>query len=149
MRPRVEDTGIPLISDPNAALKDLQELRARSTTQFKDVYRPELPGDEEEDDIEELDAEYEPEEPGEPGESPEVDESMLLGIVVPLIRSREGRAGQNRCLVSEHLGEMPVNQNQRHHLKSVEKQVDKKTGVRERRVTDLNLMCPYPKTLPM
>ncbi|CAJ1358550.1 unnamed protein product [Effrenium voratum] len=125
VRPRVEDTGIP----PNAALKDLQELRARSTTQLKDVYRPELPGDEEEDDIEELDAEYEPEEPGEPGESPEVDESMLLGIVVPLIRSREGRAGQNRCLVSEHLGEMPVNQNQRHHLKSVEKQVDKKTDI--------------------
>ena len=101
MRPRVEDTGIPLISDPNAAaLKDLQELRARSATQFKDVYHPELPG-EEEDDIEELDAEYEPEEPGEAGEQPEVDENMLPGIVVPLIRSHARRASGSEPMSRE------------------------------------------------
>ena len=35
VRPRFEDTGIPLISDPNAALKDLQELRVpRSSRMF-------------------------------------------------------------------------------------------------------------------
>ena len=72
-----------------------------STTQFKDVYHPELPGEEEEDDIEELDAEHEPEEPGEAGEQPEVDETMLPGIVVPLIRSHARRASGSEPMSRE------------------------------------------------
>eukprot|EP00435_Cladocopium_sp_Y103_P048462 s105_g14.t1 len=33
----VEEQGCSIAADPDAALKDLQELRARSTTQFKDI----------------------------------------------------------------------------------------------------------------
>ena len=37
VRPLVEEQGCTTPADPEAALKDLQELRARSTTQFKDL----------------------------------------------------------------------------------------------------------------
>ena len=37
VRPKVEEQGCNVAADPSAALKDLQELRARSTTQFKDI----------------------------------------------------------------------------------------------------------------
>ena len=41
VRPRVEDHGTVVPVDVQAALKDLQELRARSTTQFRDVIEAE------------------------------------------------------------------------------------------------------------
>ena len=41
VRPRVEDIGSEIPVDVQAALHDLQELRARSTTQFRDVIEPE------------------------------------------------------------------------------------------------------------
>ena len=37
VRPLVEDTGYAKVADPQAAFDDLRDLRARSTTQFKDV----------------------------------------------------------------------------------------------------------------
>ena len=37
VRPLVEETGYAKVADPQAALDDLRDLRARSTTQFKDV----------------------------------------------------------------------------------------------------------------
>ncbi|CAJ1369328.1 unnamed protein product, partial [Effrenium voratum] len=52
----VFETGIPLVADPNAALRDLQALRARATTQYKDVFDPTIHEDQDED---ELDAMYE------------------------------------------------------------------------------------------
>lgn len=36
VRPLVQDTGMPVPSDRAAAMRDLQELKARSTTQFRD-----------------------------------------------------------------------------------------------------------------
>ena len=63
VRPKVEEQGCSVAADPSAALKDLQEVRARSTTQFKDItdaepqvedmaddrtdYEPNLMGDDE------------------------------------------------------------------------------------------------------
>ena len=41
VRPRIEDIGSEIPVDVQAALHDLQELRARSTTQFRDVIEPE------------------------------------------------------------------------------------------------------------
>ena len=79
VRPMVEDTGMPVSSDRQAALRDLQELKARSTTQFKDELRRSGHADEAEeldgDDVE-LDAEYEPTEPPDDGEvrDPQTDE---------------------------------------------------------------------------
>ncbi|CAJ1372215.1 unnamed protein product [Effrenium voratum] len=58
VRPRVEETGISLVADPNAALRDLQALRARSTTQYKDVFDPTIREDQDED---ELDAAFDEE----------------------------------------------------------------------------------------
>ena len=57
VRPMVEEQGCPIAADPDAALKDLQELRARSTTQFRDITDadPEL-----EDMAEEQADDYEP-----------------------------------------------------------------------------------------
>ena len=42
VRPLVQDTGCAPIADPRAALHALQDLRARSTTQYKDVFAPEV-----------------------------------------------------------------------------------------------------------
>ena len=42
VRPLVQDTGCAPIADPRAALQALQDLRARSTTQYKDVFAPEV-----------------------------------------------------------------------------------------------------------
>ena len=39
VRPLVEETGTPVPSDRGAAVRDLEELRARSTTQFRDEMR--------------------------------------------------------------------------------------------------------------
>lgn len=63
VRPMVEDTGMPVVADRKAALRDLQELKARSTTQFKDELRKSGRTEEAEELDEEeaeLDAEYEP-----------------------------------------------------------------------------------------
>ena len=60
VRPRVEDMGAVVPVDMKAALHDLQELRARSTTQFRDVMEPETG-------IEDL---LEEEGLGDPGEPP-------------------------------------------------------------------------------
>ncbi|CAE7647792.1 GIP [Symbiodinium sp. CCMP2592] len=38
VRPLVQDTGCAPVADPSAALADLYDIRARSTTQFRDVY---------------------------------------------------------------------------------------------------------------
>ncbi|CAE7354048.1 GIP [Symbiodinium microadriaticum] len=38
VRPLVQDTGCAPVADPAAALSDLYDIRARSTTQFRDVY---------------------------------------------------------------------------------------------------------------
>ena len=38
VRPVVEELGYATVADPAAAMRDLQDLRARSTTQFRDVY---------------------------------------------------------------------------------------------------------------
>ncbi|CAJ1379598.1 unnamed protein product, partial [Effrenium voratum] len=90
VRPRVEETGIPLVADPNAALQDLQALRARSTTQYKDVFDPTI---HEEQDEDELDAMYEPEaldfdeeaSPTSPAGSAEV--ISVPGVVVPFLQA--------------------------------------------------------------
>ena len=90
VRPRVEETGIPLVADPNAALQDLQALRARSTTQYKDVFDPTI---HEEQDEDELDAMYEPEAldfdeealPTSPAGSAEV--ISVPGVVVPFLQA--------------------------------------------------------------
>ena len=37
VRPVIEETGYNVVSDPGAAMEALQELKARSTTQFKDI----------------------------------------------------------------------------------------------------------------
>lgn len=46
VRPAVEDIGKDVSIDPEAALKDLKDLRARSTTQFKDALEDEMAGHE-------------------------------------------------------------------------------------------------------
>ena len=77
VRPMVEDTGMPAASDPKAALKDLQELKARSTTQFRDELKKSGHTDEVEElngDDMELDAEYEPTDPGDLPEQGSADE---------------------------------------------------------------------------
>ena len=84
VRPMVEDTGMPVACDRQAALRDLQELKARSTTQFKDELRrsgqideaDELDGD----DVE-LDAEYTPSLPGsvDEAEDPRSDDDASTG----------------------------------------------------------------------
>ena len=63
VRPVVEETGVAVPADRAAAMRDLEELKARSTTQFKDALKraggnpdvDELMGDENE-----IEAEYEP-----------------------------------------------------------------------------------------
>ena len=63
VRPMVEDTGMPVEPDRQAALRDLQELKARSTTQFKDELRRsghEVEAEELGGDDVELEAEYSP-----------------------------------------------------------------------------------------
>ena len=48
VRPMVEDTGYYVVADRRAALRDLEELKARSTTQFRDQMRQaEITGEEE------------------------------------------------------------------------------------------------------
>ncbi|CAJ1352375.1 unnamed protein product [Effrenium voratum] len=61
-------------------------LQASIYVPGQDVFHPELP-EQDDVDIEELDAECEPEEPGEADARPEVQENMLPGIVVPLLCS--------------------------------------------------------------
>ena len=41
VRPLVQDSGCAAVNDPHAALDALKALRARSTTQFRDVFEPE------------------------------------------------------------------------------------------------------------
>ena len=41
VRPVVEETGYATVADPAAAMEALRDLRARSTTQFRDVLEPE------------------------------------------------------------------------------------------------------------
>ena len=58
----VEDTGHYVMADRKAALRDLEELKARSTTQYRDQMRQaQITGDEEPGyDPDELDADYSP-----------------------------------------------------------------------------------------
>ena len=42
VRPLVEETGFLQPADVKAALKDLEDLKARSTTQFRDVVQAEI-----------------------------------------------------------------------------------------------------------
>ena len=88
VRPMVEDTGMPVPADRQAALRDLQELKARSTTQFRDELRRSGQADEadelEGDDVE-LDAEYEPSERDASEDEPEsrvdAEEPNVPGVV--------------------------------------------------------------------
>ena len=88
VRPMVEDTGMPVPADRQAALRDLQELKARSTTQFRDELRRSGQADEadelEGDDVE-LDAEYEPSEryasEDEPESRVDAEEPNVPGVV--------------------------------------------------------------------
>jgi hypothetical protein len=57
VRPMVEEQGCLTAADPAGALRDLQELRARSTTHFKDIAESDptledMAGEEEPDDYE-------------------------------------------------------------------------------------------------
>ena len=58
VRPMVEETGHPPQADPPAALQDLQALKARSTTQFRDIAQE--PDNEIHADIEDQMDDYEP-----------------------------------------------------------------------------------------
>ena len=58
VRPMVEESGHPPQADPQAALQDLQALKARSTTQFKDIAKE--PNNEIHADIEDQMDDYEP-----------------------------------------------------------------------------------------
>lgn len=58
VRPMVEESGHPPQADPQAALQDLQALKARSTTQFKDIAKE--PNNEIHADIEDQMDNYEP-----------------------------------------------------------------------------------------
>ena len=62
VRPLVEETGTLVVADSAAAMRDLEELRARSTTQYRDEMRRAgiAPGQQELEDGE-LNAEYDPE----------------------------------------------------------------------------------------
>lgn len=99
VRPVVEELGYATVADPAAAMRDLQDLRARSTTQFRDVYEEESP------DIEDLfDANgvplYEPSEPGEAHASDADDETMqssdVPGAVLLYQRALAGADGEER-----------------------------------------------------
>ena len=63
VRPLVEDIDMPVVVDRKAALRDLQDLKARSTTQFKDEFKKagmhDNTADLDGDDVE-LDASYQP-----------------------------------------------------------------------------------------
>ena len=70
-----------------------------SEREAQDVFHPELP-EQDDVDIEELDAECEPEEPGEADARPEVQENMLPGIVVPLLCSHVRRVSGSERMSS-------------------------------------------------
>ncbi|CAE6924520.1 GIP [Symbiodinium sp. CCMP2592] len=80
VRPVVEELGYATVADPAAAMRDLQDLRARSTTQFRDVYEDEPP------DVEDLldganSPFYEPSDPGAARASDADDEAMEPPVV--------------------------------------------------------------------
>ena len=106
VRPMVEDTGFYVVADRSAALRDLEELKARSTTQFRDqMTRAQHHGREEPGyDPDELDAEYSPElDPdegdGDAHESAEELAPELPGIVLsalPALARREDQGERER-----------------------------------------------------
>ena len=89
VRPLVEETGTTVTVDHKAALQDLEELKARSTTQFKDELQadggPEMDWNNEEDnprgDEEEYEPSIAPEDPDEAPDYPDVKMSELPGVV--------------------------------------------------------------------
>ena len=104
-RPMVEDAGFKVMADPAAALRDLQELKARSTTQFRDIR---IPDDETEPDIQDQ-MDYEPSILGEGEEAtypPDIESEEeeetppLPGVVLEMLsKSRELRTSQRQSAV--------------------------------------------------
>lgn len=91
VRPLVEETGIEVAVDHKAALRDLEELKARSTTQFKDELQadggPEMEWNDEGPE-KEVDEEYEPsiapqdgQDPDDLPDYPDVKVSELPGVI--------------------------------------------------------------------
>ena len=95
VRPLVEETGVPAVPDRRAALRDLEELKARSTTQFQDEMRKS--GNMPPDDID-IEAEYEddyvPEDPV--PEGGEVEESEVIPGVVRMFFPQLALGGDDR-----------------------------------------------------
>ena len=96
VRPLVEEMGTFVPADRKAAMRDLEELKARSTTQYRDeVRRSGVNLDAEYPDEDELDAEYSPGTPPAAYEPEEVaDEAMaelpgVVSMVLPMVRDEE------------------------------------------------------------
>ena len=91
VRPLVEETGTEVVVDHKAALRDLEELKARSTTQFKDELQadggPEMEWNEEGPE-KDVDEDYEPsiappdnQDPDDLPDYPDVKMSELPGVI--------------------------------------------------------------------
>ena len=106
VRPMVEDQGIPQAADPDAALRDLQDLRARSTTQFRDVYDQQPEIEDQAGDLDEDLFEYSPDVlPGHEEESSHTVRLPLPGIVSNLLT--HGEAERERTPRRRMSGEEP------------------------------------------
>ena len=90
VRPTVKDQGIPQAADPDAPLKDLRDLRARSPTQFRDVYDQQPEIEDQTGEMAEDLFEYPPDVlAGEQGESLQTVRLPLPGIVSNLLTHGE------------------------------------------------------------
>ena len=94
VRPLVEEMGTFVPTDRHAAMRDLEELKARSTTQYRDeVRRSGVNLDAEYPDDDELDAEYVPGTPPadyDPLDDPDDDDGPLPGVVSMLLPQQSG-----------------------------------------------------------